>query len=594
VYVDLSPSWSPDGSSITFVSDRDGKADIWLMDMSTEAATRLTDTPAPANAPVWSPDGRKIAYLADAINSIFIAATVNVLDIKSGEMIAISGPLFGPSAPAWSPDGSKVAVYSRHPMSDRFREGLNAIYLLPSSGVGENLWVTPVPGISLGRRQFNRPAWSTDGDMVFRIAGELWTVPLTPDGSMGDAVKIADAGENPNWSGSGSRLIYVDGADIKLYERATGVTRGLDISPEWQRILPDAAMTVRAGRLFDGLGESYRENLDIVIENGVITAIRPAGESEPQGEFIDASAKVVIPGLIESHTHQSRSQGVALSRLWLCHGITSVRETGGDPYYAVERREAEAAGRHPGPRVFTAGPLNEGARVSYGVSETVGTPERAQDTVRLSTELELDVYKSYVRQDYDVQKRVIELAHQGGIPVSSHELYPSVANGIDQMEHFGATSRRGYSLKMSRLGNSYQDVISLITRSGVVVTPTLALSSGGDKRDISSQMVTIKKIVDGGGHIVAGTDSPFVPHADSLHRELEIYVEAGLTPARALRSATSDAADALGAGDQIGAITPGLMADIVVLDGDPLTDITHTRTVDTVIKNGAVVCAKPE
>ena len=158
--------------------------------------------------------------------------------------------------------------------------------------------------------------------------------------------------------------------------------------------------------------------------------------------------------------------------------------------------------------MFTAGPLNEGARVSYGVSETVGTVERAKDSMRLSDDLQLDFYKSYVRQDYTVQKAAIKMAHESGIPVTTHELYPSVANGLDQMEHFGATSRRGYSLKISALGYSYQDVVSLISESGLVVTPTLALMTRLGTQNTGPMGATLKAIVDNGGKIVAGTDSP--------------------------------------------------------------------------------------
>jgi imidazolonepropionase-like amidohydrolase len=85
-----------------------------------------------------------------------------------------------------------------------------------------------------------------------------------------------------------------------------------------------------------------------------------------------------------------------------------------------------------------------------------------------------------------------------------------------------------------------------------------------------------------------------VSFADSLHRELEIYVEAGLTTSQALRSATGDAADALGAGNQLGKIAPGYLADLVILDGNAIEDITHVRAINTVIKNGVVVaCQNP-
>jgi imidazolonepropionase-like amidohydrolase len=171
-------------------------------------------------------------------------------------------------------------------------------------------------------------------------------------------------------------------------------------------------------------------------------------------------------------------------------------------------------------------------------------------------------------------------------------LYPAVANGADQMEHLSATSRRGFSMKASRLDRSYQDVIALITKSRVIVTPTMALSERGS--DITIQQDILKRIVDGGGRIVAGTDSPFVGHADSLHRELEIYVGAGLTVAQALRSSQSDAAEALGAGSQLGRIAPGYMADLVVLNANPFDDIGNVRDIHTVMKNGEVACLNPQ
>lgn len=589
VFMDLSPSWSPDGSRIAYVTDRDGKADIWVMNMNTGVSERVTDAPTPANMPVWSPDGTRLAYFTDVGNSIFISGALQVLDLQTGISEALTDAIFGPSAPAWSPDGSTIAFYHRMPLNSRFREGLNALYLVPVDGQSEPVWVEPVPGKSLGRRQFNRPAWSAHGEMVYRLDGQLWSAPLQADGVSGESRMLAASGENPSWSADGSKLIYLDGAAIKMMDAASGATTELDIQPLWTQALSAETLTIRAGRLFDGTGDVYQRNVDIEITGGVIVDIRPTGSQPPVGRLIDASDKTVLPGLIEGHTHQSSTEGIVLGQLYLSHGITSVRETGADPYQAVERREAEASGRRPGPRVFTSGPLNEGARVSYGVSETVGNVERAEDSMRLSSALKLDMYKSYVRQDYTTQRAIIEMAHQAGIPVSSHELFPAVANGVDQLEHFGATSRRGFSLVTSRLNRSYQDVIDLIGKSGMVITPTLALNSRSGTRDIASREETLRRLVAAGARIQAGTDSPFVPHASSLHEELEIYVRAGISNARTLQTATSQSADAMGVGDQLGRLLPGYLADVLIVNGDPLTNIEDIRQINTVIKSGFVV-----
>ena len=574
------------------MSDREGKSDIWLLDVATGEQRRISDVPKPANSPVWSPDGTRLAYLADSGNSIFISATVNVVDLATGTDIVIADTIFGPSVPSWSPDGTKVVVYYREPMNSRFREGKNVLYVLPADGQGEKLMISPVEGKSLGRRQHNRPAWSSTGEIVYRIDGALWSAPMSSEGELGDSMLIAAAGENPSWSADGSKLIFIDGQDLLLYDKASGETGQLNIKPQWTQALPESSYTIRAGSMYDGFSDSWVSGVDIVVQNGVITDVRQAGLSEPVGTLIDAAEKFVMPGLIENHTHQSTTQGIMLGNMYLCHAITSLRETGDDPYHAVERRESEASGRRPGPRVFTAGPLNEGTRVSYGVSETVEDLVRIEDSSRLSTELQLNMYKSYVRQDYAVQKRAIELAHAAGIPVSSHELYPAVANGADQMEHLSATSRRGFSMKASRLDHTYQDVIALITKSRVIVTPTMALSERGS--DLAIQQDILKRIVDGGGRIVAGTDSPFVAHADSLQRELEIYVGAGLTVAQALRSSQSDAAEALGAGSQLGRIAPGYMADLVILNTNPFDDIKNIGDIQTVMKNGEVACVNPQ
>jgi Tol biopolymer transport system component len=590
--IDLSPNWSPDGKLIAFASDRGGKTDIWTVTPDGRTYARLTDLDAPANAPVWSPDGQRIAFLKDARASIFLAGTVEVLDVKTRKITRVTNELFGPSQPSWSPEGTQVAVVSRRPLTSRFREGFNALLLTPADGTGAAKWVSPVENVSLGRRQWNRPAWSSRGQIVYRIDDALWIKTLDDAGKLsGEPVQVAESGENPNWSANGSKLIYLDGDKLKVYDVASKATM-TSAQPTWRRAIPDTSYTIRVGKLFDGTGDAYQSDVDVVVESNMITDVRPAGSKPVTGVLIDASTKVMLPGLIESHTHQSTSLGRTLGQRWLSFGITSVRETGTDSYEAVERREAEAAGWRPGPRVFTAGPLNEGGRVSYGISETVSTPELAKAAVERSTALKLDMLKSYVRQDYTVQKTIIAEAHASGIPVSGHELYPALANGVDQMEHVGGTSRRGFSTKITRLNNSYQDVVALISQSGLILTPTLALQSRNGTEPIPSVQKTVKAIVDAGGRIVAGVDSPFVTFADSLHVELRLYVEAGIAPVKVLRLATLDAAKAIGADSEIGSVETGKVADLILIDGDPLATITDTAKVTWVMKNGAVVWEK--
>jgi imidazolonepropionase-like amidohydrolase len=205
-------------------------------------------------------------------------------------------------------------------------------------------------------------------------------------------------------------------------------------------------------------------------------------------------------------------------------------------------------------------------------------------------------------------------------------LYPAVAYGIDGIEHLSGTSRRGYSPKLSAAGRAYQDVIDLIAKSGVTLTPTIGIMGAflareaGDRtllfdprlalfplplvaqltemaamrpdiaRDsaLKPYEATLKAIVAGGGTLLAGTDSPIVPYGLGLHVELESYVHAGLTPFQALQTATVNAAQALGIGNEVGTIEPGKLADLTFLGSDPLIDIRNTRDVKRVMRGGRV------
>jgi hypothetical protein len=218
-----------------------------------------------------------------------------------------------------------------------------------------------------------------------------------------------------------------------------------------------------------------------------------------------------------------------------------------------------------------------------------------------------------------------------GIPTASHELYPAAAYGMDAVEHTGATSRRGYSLKLSILGRSYDDVIQILGRSQMDYTPTFVIWSFstllaknpdvlknrqllellGEQRakalanrpiigpwgfsspdTVSAQGKNILSALKGGARVMPGTDSPALPFGFSLHLELQLLVHAGLTPFEALRSATLWSAEGVGAGRDLGSIEPGKLADMVIIEGDPLQKIEDAMNVAITIKNGRAYLLK--
>jgi imidazolonepropionase-like amidohydrolase len=418
---------------------------------------------------------------------------------------------------------------------------------------------------------------------------------------------------------------------LKLVDVTTNSATDVPVNLTWQPSMPQGRFTVHAGRMFDGKTASLRTNVDIVINGNRIEQVVDHRADLHAGRVVDSGTDVLMPGLIEMPTHLTKDYGEALGRIWLAYGITSVRNPASDGYEAAEDKEAIGAGVRRGPRVFATGGPFDGSRIYYagGVPLASGgqLPAELQKTVQLG----FDLVKTYVRLDDRLQKQVIDFAHANGMPVTSHELYPAVASGADGVEHIRGTSRRGYSPKVTALFHSYQDVADLLIASKMTITPTIGITGGAFplmlardpsrideprfralfpqsvQRDMERQAKSIapkdfdslaavirpmqdlvRRVVKGGGIVIAGTDSPIFPYALAYHTELEIFQQGGLTPFEVLQTATTRAADALGEGANLGSIEAGKLADLVIVTDDPLADVKNARKVRTVIKYGEV------
>jgi imidazolonepropionase-like amidohydrolase len=251
----------------------------------------------------------------------------------------------------------------------------------------------------------------------------------------------------------------------------------------------------------------------------------------------------------------------------------------------------------------------------------ISSPSHLEMELERAKVLQHDLVKSYVRMPDLQQKRMVEFAHQIGIPVATHEIYPAAFVGVDSTEHTGATSRRGYSPKIATLQRSYEDVIQLFGKSGRILCPMIIFTGvqkllnddPGLRSDprfdlypnwMREQMSSLQRpnaalrayigdghgtgkmvmdVMKAGGLIVAGTDTP---NGFNLHGELMAYVIAGMTPYQALRAATVNTAEALGL--DAGSIEPEKLADIVIVDGNPLENIANTLRVRKVIANGSL------
>jgi Tol biopolymer transport system component len=619
------PAWSPDGRRLAFSSDRDGQMRLWIHDIASSTDTAVNAPRGTISGAAWSPDGSHIAFLVDRRR--VAAVRVGPGDGRGGDGGgAEEGHELG--RPTWSPDSRSVAVGSLFPYSDRYREGLNQLLIHSFDPVLTSADLL-LPGGSAGNRQSGGPVWSPDGtQMVFVSEGQLWNVAVDARGAAtGTSYSIAiDQPESPSWEADSRHVVYQTPSGMRRVLADGSAPESLPIDLEWLPQPPPLRVVVHAGHVFDGVLESLRGDTDIVIERGVIRELGGHRDEMHSGVVIDASDQTVLPGLIESHAHLDPDAGTAFGRALLAYGITSVRIPAINPYAGLELREAIESGRRPGPRVFIAGDPLDGRRVYYPGGVSVTSDADVDREFDRAQSLGVDFFKTYVRLPDRLQKRVVDLAHAAGKPVTSHELFPGVAIGLDGVEHLRGTSRRGYSPKASATGRAYRDVTEVIAKSGMTLTPTIGIQGGfvarmtGDRSVLFDQRLglfrssvvarlsdlatarpdigldarlkpyedTITAIANGGGRILAGTDAPIDPYGLGLLVEIESYVHAGLTPLQALQAATLAAAQALGVDDQLGTIEVGKLADLTFVAGDPLTDIRALRDVKRVMKGGRI------
>ncbi len=449
-FLDTDPAWSPDGTRLVYSSDKGGRLlQLWIRDLATGQDRQLTSLTTQPQGATWSNDGTRIAFFD--VDGMWRRAPVSVVDVASGTVTRIHESLFSPGTPTWSPDGSRVAVAMVSSYSSRYREGTNQVLTMSSTG-GDDRWFVPDPNLSIDSRGGGGVVWSPDGSKMAAVyEGLLKVWPVSKTGQpLGPPRRVTtEMAHSPSWAADSKRLLYQSMDQLRIVDIETGERTDVPLDLTWQPAVPSGRLTVRVGRLVDGVAETARENVDIVIDGNRIRAITPARAGRPAGAFVDASALTAMPGLIEFHSHLQKDFGEAQGRAWLAFGVTTVRSPGSTPYEAVEDREANEAGVRTGPRVYGTGYLMEWQRVYYKMGVAISSVAHLEMELERARVLQHDLLKSYVRLPDLPQKRMVEFAHANGIPVATHEIFPAALVGVDNTEHTAATSRRGYSPKQS-------------------------------------------------------------------------------------------------------------------------------------------------
>jgi imidazolonepropionase-like amidohydrolase len=389
------------------------------------------------------------------------------------------------------------------------------------------------------------------------------------------------------------------------------------------------AATLTGLRIWDGFSSDYVPGCDaIAVENGRIRAIGSADALLGSGEVRDFGGAVVIPGLIDAHVHlcldpdirdpslqsrgtrdeelaamAARAHGMARA------GITTARDLGGGQHLELALRDRIRDGALPGPRLLCAGqPVTSVRGHCHFWGGEAADLDAARAVIARQAAAGVDLVKVMATggsmtagtRPRDAQfddatlAAIVAEARGRGYAVAAHcpgtaGIRGAVGAGVTTIEHCSWVGESGW-------GSDYDaDAAAAIAARGIWVSPTI--NAGwqrfvGREDDFATRVSTNLKAMRAlGVRYVASTDAgiPNVRHAD-LPKALPVFAHfAGLTPVEALRSATSESAQALGIDDLTGTLTPGFAADLVVVDGDPLADLACLARPVAVMTRGSWV-----
>jgi imidazolonepropionase-like amidohydrolase len=400
---------------------------------------------------------------------------------------------------------------------------------------------------------------------------------------------------------------------------------------------------IRAGTLIDGKSDSPRRDQVIVIRGDRIDSISDSATAKipASAEIIDLSHATVLPGLIDSHTHiflqgEDPAQGgydanilkyplayravraAVAARRALEQGFTTLRdvETEGAGYGDIGIKMAIEEGYTPGPRLFvatraistTGGYMLEGYAPELDMPkgvQIVDGPVEARKAAREQLDHGADWIKVYMTHrswlgkegelvsqptlTVEELKAIVDETHGWGKKVACHAyggigLHRALDGGCDSIEH-GLDLDDADIAQMLKQGTWYCPTI------GVYYTdwaPADTPAGQRDRKRAAVHEVSFPKALHAGVKIVFGTDMGGIPWSESIAQEFSQMVRLGMSPMDAIKSATSRPAEMLDMQGQIGAVTPGALADIVAVNGDPVRDVKVLENVQFVMKSGKV------
>jgi len=452
-----------------------------------------------------------------------------------------------------------------------------------------------------------------------------------------------DAAANMHWSGDSKKLFWSLGPE--LYSRELTNTfafvpgardsvqdkpdsAGLNISFKTKSDVPQGTIALVGATVITMNGDEVVSNAAVIVERNRIKAFGPAGSVAIPADArrIDVSGKHIIPGIIDVHAHANFGDWSPLTN-WryyanLAYGVTTMHDPSASTEFVFSNSEMIKTGTMVGPRTYSTGTILYGAEGSY--KAVVNSFEDAMSHLRRLKAVGAFSVKSYNQPRRDQRQQIIEAArnlHMMVVPEGGSTFFWNMTMVLDG--HTGIE----HNIPIAPF---YNDVVRLVAKSKTGLTPTLIVNYGGlsgeyywyqhynvwendrlltytpreiiDSRSRRRLMAnpddyhyiessaSLKKIIDEGGSVQLGAHGQL--QGLGAHWELWMLAQGGMTPLEALRCATLSGARYLGLDNDLGSIEPGKLADLVVLDKNPLENIRNSDSVRYVLINGRMYDAE--
>ncbi|MES2875280.1 MAG: amidohydrolase family protein [Bacteroidota bacterium] len=638
---EFEPEFSPDGKSIIYVGWNDEKRGaIYKKDLQTQQVITLTTEKGYYYGPKFSGNGDKIVFRKGSGNDVLGYAFgkntgIYIMPSQGGtpQLILSNG-----IRPAFNSNDTRIWFQSSE-------AGKKALKSMDLNGGSIRTHFTS--------QYANIFSPSPDGKWI--AFSELFNVYITPLTTTGAALDLSasnksiplskitkDAGTYVHWSKDSKTLNwtlgpryftkdiktvfpFVEGATDKI---AKADTLGIDIGLKLMADIPEGIIAITGARIITMKGDDVIEKGTIVINKNKIVALGANVNIPAEAKIIDGTGKTIMPGIVDVHSHlRASGDGVSPQQDWsyyanLAYGVTTSHDPSANTEMVFSQSEMLRSGRMVGPRVYSTGTILYGADGDF--KTVINSLEDARSALRRMKAVGAFSVKSYNQPRRDQRQQIIQAARELQMEVVPeggstffHNL-TQIADGHTSIEH---------NIPQVPI---YKDVKTFWNKSSTSYTPTLIVSYGSQsgenfwydrtnvwenerllsytprniidsrsRRRMTSEFAdyghvnvsrVAKQLADGGTKVNVGSHGQI--QGIGAHWELWMLAQGGMSPLQAIRSATINGAEHLGMGKEIGSLETGKLADLIILDANPLEDIRNTEKIKYVIINGRVYDAE--